>query len=117
VRAKMSLVLAVMMALASAASHGAAPAGALRQRVVNYSDLNLGDGADAATLYQRITHAAYQVCSLPIPWDAYSASRVRTCIHAARARSVSEVNSPELTRYYESLQPSRAIVAMSGRQP
>ena len=114
-RTKMVLLMAVVAVMVSGGLQ-ARSVGDVRQRVVDYSDLNLNNGAGAAVLYQRITRAAHAVCDLPIPWDAMSASRVRQCVHAARARSVSEVNQPELTRYFESRQKAPVVVAMGARQ-
>ena len=118
-KTKMSLLVAVtaVMIVSGASASQVQSVGDVRQRVVNYSDLNLSNQAGAAVLYQRINHAAHIVCQLPIPWDAVVAARVRNCIHTARARSVSEVNAPELTRYFESRQSTPTAVAMSTREP
>ena len=115
-RTKMSVLVAVMAAVLASGAAQARSVGDVRQRVVNYSDLNLSNEAGAAVLYQRITHAAHVVCQLPMPWDATAAARVRSCIHTARARSVSEVNAPALTRYFESRQKQPVAVAMSARE-
>jgi UrcA family protein len=115
VKTKVVLLAAVVAVMVSGGSQ-ARSVGDLRERVVDYSDLNLNSSAGAAVLYQRITRAAHAVCDLPIPWDATAASRVRNCVHAARARSVSEVNAPELTRYFESRQKASVVVAMGASQ-
>ena len=115
-RTKMSVLVAVIAAVLVSGASQARSVDDLRQRVVNYSDLNLSNEAGAAVLYQRITRAAHAVCELPIPWDAVAAARVRKCIHAARARSVNEINAPELTRYFESRQKQPVVVA-SAREP
>jgi UrcA family protein len=117
VKTVMGVLVAVMIVSASSAAHGSPSADEFRQRVVNYSDLNLSDRADAVRLYRRITHAAHLVCVLPNPWDVSTETRVHTCIHAARARSVEDVNSPELTRYYESRERTPAVVVMRSREP
>ena len=115
-RTKMSLLVAAIAAVLLSGGAQALSVGDVRQRVVNYSDLNLSNEAGAAVLYQRITHAAHIVCQLPMPWDGVIAARVRTCIQSAKARSVSEVNAPALTRYFESRQKKPTAVAMSARE-
>lgn len=116
-RMKFGWVVAVMTVLVSGASQGTESVPAFHQRTVTYSDLDLSNKADAATLYERITRAAHVVCDLPKPLDALSVSRMRTCVRAARARSVSEVNAPELTRYFESRQGTPTVFAMSPWEP
>lgn len=99
------LAVAVIV-LASALASGSPPAGNVKQRVVNYSDLNLSNRADAVTLYKRISRAARGVCRLPLHLDE-SGARAQACYVIVLERSVRQVNAPELTRWYESRHRSR----------
>jgi UrcA family protein len=101
VRKAIGSMAAAVMVLASSLASGSQLLAGVTQREVHYSDLNLSNRADAVTLYKRIYHAAGVVCDLPRHWDETGA-RTHACVVAAIARSVNDVNAPELTRYYES---------------
>jgi UrcA family protein len=89
----------VFVAAALVAGFGAAAQAAdLPQVHVNYADLNVNTAAGATILYQRIRHAADQVCPTFIERDLNSET-------AAKARAIGEavaaVNVPALTQVYE----------------
>jgi UrcA family protein len=61
--------------------------------VVNYSDLNIANNADAAILLQRVKDAAHRVCSRDVallPLDFHNP--VQRCASAATARAMADVN-------------------------
>src|SRR5262249_34452670 len=99
----------VVVAATPLASRLASPSQPLRaharQELVHYSDLNLSNTADAVTLYNRISHAAYTVCQPVFISNDETGSRHRSCVTAAIERSVVQVNATELTRYYELVNP------------
>jgi UrcA family protein len=109
-------VAAVVIASMSGQASGSQLATNVKQRVVHYSDLNLGNTADAVTLYNRISHAAHMVCGLPVQSNDETGARHRACVVDAIERSVSDVNAPELTRYYESRRPKAVLLAMETRK-
>src|ERR1700733_14904439 len=62
---------------------------------VSYRDLDLSRPTDAAVLYERIGHAAAEVCE---PFDgAKAASLQHKCVDRAIATTVARVNDPNLT--------------------
>src|ERR1700722_11769427 len=62
---------------------------------VSYRDLDLSPPTDAAVLYERIGHAAAEVCE---PFDdAKAASLQHKCVDRAIATTVARVNDPNLT--------------------
>lgn len=71
-----------------------------RSVTVHFEDLNINSARGAAALYQRIRHAAEDVCGDPSPqrWLALS-SRYATCVRGAIAGAVARVNRPTVTEY------------------
>jgi UrcA family protein len=67
---------------------------------VRYSDLNLDTQAGAAALYQRIRHAAEQVCGKVDSRRLDEVVAVQTCTDKAVASSVSAVGNAQLTSQY-----------------
>jgi UrcA family protein len=67
---------------------------------VRYSDLNLDTQAGAAALYQRIRHAAEQVCGKDDSRGLDGRVAVQMCVDNAVASSVSAVGNAQLTRQY-----------------
>ena len=64
---------------------------------VSYRDLDLSRPADAAVLYERIGHAAAEVCET---YDGLTGSRQtqqRQCVDQAIAATVARVNDANLT--------------------
>jgi len=88
----------------------------VRQKLVNYSDLNLSNTADAVALYNRLSHAAHTVCQPVFFSNDETGSRHRECVIAAIERSVLQVNATELTRYYELVNRRAPAVAMATRE-
>jgi UrcA family protein len=75
---------------------------------VRYSDLNLDSQAGAAVLYQRIRHAAEQVCGKPDLRRLDEMVVAQDCMVKAIASSVSAVGNAQLTSQY---------VAHAGKAP
>jgi UrcA family protein len=66
-------------------------------QTVSYRDLDLSRPTDAAVLYERIGHAAAEVCE---PFDnakGHAASLQHKCIDRAIASTVARVNDANLT--------------------
>ncbi len=72
----------------------------VRHKVVSFRDLNLETPEGAATLYQRITSAAHEVCDNPMRYDL-SGFKLHICIKDAVSRAVAQVNRPMLTSLYQ----------------
>jgi UrcA family protein len=64
---------------------------------VRYSDLNLDTQAGAAALYQRIRHAAEQVCGKADSRRLDEMVVAQSCMNKAIASSVSAVGNAQLT--------------------
>ena len=82
---------------ASAASEYDEP----RNVVVRFSDLNLSQPQDAATLYNRIQRAARKACEND---EAPSLARLRQfhkCVDQAVTNAVAQVSSRQLTEIHE----------------
>jgi UrcA family protein len=75
---------------------------------VRYSDLNLDTQAGAAVLYQRIRHAAEQVCGKADSRRLDEVIAAQDCMAKAIASSVSAVGNAQLTSQY---------VAHAGKAP
>jgi UrcA family protein len=85
---------------ASAATTVTATGFEVATRTVNFSDLNLNDRADVATLYSRIKSAAKEVCS---PTDFRSSDttvRERRCKEQAIGQAVTDVQSSQLLTFH-----------------
>jgi UrcA family protein len=92
----------VFVAAALVAGFGAAAQAAdLPQVHVNYADLNVNTAAGATILYQRIRHAADQVCPTFIERDLNSETAAKACKARAIGEAVAAVNAPALTQVYE----------------
>jgi UrcA family protein len=79
-------------------------------RVVRYGDLDLSRQPAAAVLYTRIKSAAREVCQ---PLDTWTLGLLREesdCREAAIGRAVTDVNSPELTAYYQTKNKARGTL-------
>jgi UrcA family protein len=95
-RALGAVIMTSVFAIASAGS----PDQCL-QRTVSFADLDITHPAGAAVLYERIRAAAREVCRASIEHDLNFAELSGSCVHDAIARAVNEVNTPTLSRYYE----------------
>jgi UrcA family protein len=93
------------------------PADQASQETVKFSDLNVGNPAGVAALYQRIHSAAERVCKVGDDRDLARAQRSEACANVAEARAVSRVNSGALTAYYQakSGHPAAELTASLGR--
>jgi UrcA family protein len=67
---------------------------------VHYSDLNMNTDAGVATLYNRIRHAAQQVCGDVDPRRLDEAAAAQTCVNHAIATSVAAVGNKQLDREF-----------------
>jgi UrcA family protein len=90
-----ALVLATLVTgFLAGTANATAPVTKVRQQVVSYTDLNLENAADAATLLNRIKSAARKVCGLlesgPMPIDLRSR---QVCANDAVARALADVDS------------------------
>jgi len=64
------------------------------------AQVNLSSAAGARDFYARIEQAARSACASPRQDHDAMESPADSCVEGAIARSVREVNSPELTRVY-----------------
>ena len=77
----LSLALALVVGLASAAPAAATP----DTVIVSYADLDLNAEAGLARLDSRLERAVRRVCGPAFPLSPYSSAEVRTCRDATRA--------------------------------
>jgi UrcA family protein len=68
-----------------------------RAVTVRYSDLNMNTEAGVASLYDRIRHAAEQVCGKVDSRRLDELAMAQTCVNHAIASSVSAVGNAQLT--------------------
>ena len=88
--------LAVFAALAAAAH-----ADDVARVAVKYTDLNVATDAGAKVLYQRIRHAAGQVCGEADGRDLLGVTRVEACTRRAIADAVAAAQATKLTALYD----------------
>jgi UrcA family protein len=69
-------------------------------RTVNFSDLNLNNRGDVATLYSRIRSAAKQVCSPTDFRSTDTTARERHCKEQAIGQAVADVQSSQLLTFH-----------------
>jgi UrcA family protein len=70
---------------------------------IAYSDLDLGQAKDAATMLKRIRHAAGQVCSQTpgnVGNDPETIARNVACYRRTVARAVAGLNAPKVSALY-----------------
>ncbi len=74
-----------------------------KSEVVRYADLNLKDPNEAATMVNRINHAAKDVCAPePVnPIDAMEHDDYRVCTRDAASRAVGSLDAPAVTYAYK----------------
>jgi UrcA family protein len=84
---------------------------------VEFADLDVTRAPGAAALYQRIKHAASNVCR---NWDPMGLVEIRQlnidCMQAAIARAVADVNRPALTAYAASLGVAQNRINLASTQ-
>ncbi len=68
---------------------------------VNYADLNVQTDAGATILYQRIRHAAGQVCGVADGRNLAEVARIEACTQRAVAKAVAEAKVAKLTARYD----------------
>lgn len=97
---------AILLSIVAATASSFAMADTLvnvKTEVVRYDDIRLISDVGAAVMYVRIRSAAVRACGGPI--DSLQISqqkRYTTCVDDALSKAVSEVNSPVLSKYYDS---------------
>jgi UrcA family protein len=67
---------------------------------VHYSDLNMNTEAGVASLYNRIRHAAQQVCGAVDPLRLDEVAAAQACVHQAIATSVAAVGNTQLDQEF-----------------
>lgn len=99
---KSAITLYALFLTASALVFGAsaAAADAPRQRVVQYSDLNLNHPLGVEKLYKRIAAAARAVCGPATPVAVEFIAANKKCRAEAIAVAVQDVNNSNLTAYH-----------------
>jgi UrcA family protein len=76
---------------------------------VSYRDLDLSQPADARRLYQRLQHAAGNVCNPLVGEELARLMIWRRCYDAALDHAVEQINAPQLLALH------RAQIAATGR--
>ena len=79
------------------------PTDSVRTQTVKFEDLSVNTQAGAAALYQRIHHAAKQVCEQPGAdgKNLQALQMQQSCIARAESRAVDNVHSGALSAYYQ----------------
>ena len=71
-----------------------------RSETVQFADLDTSNVPGAAVLYQRIKHAAENVCRDRAPGRVLALQRLyANCVHVALTNAVAEINRPAVTAY------------------
>ncbi|HEY6454222.1 MAG TPA: UrcA family protein [Steroidobacteraceae bacterium] len=97
-----TLGLIGLLPLAAIAAHGSQPRFEGPALVVNYADLNINTPLGAEKLYERLQHAAAQLCpQVDFEQLQRHAASLR-CRDDVVARAVSRINSPQLAAIYAS---------------
>ena len=78
-------------------------------RTVRYADLDLNTQKGATVLYNRIRHAAEQVCGYEGFQPIAIAAPVKACVDRAVASSVHAMNNARLTGVYDSRNGVKAL--------
>lgn len=97
--------------------HAADATDSERTQTVKFADLSVNTEAGAAALYQRIHHAAKQVCEQPgVDQRNLQALQLQqSCIARAESRAVDNVHSAALSAYYQmTLGHTSAVLASNG---
>jgi UrcA family protein len=81
-----------------------------RNVVVRFSDLNLSQPQDAATLYHRIQRAAREACENDAAGSLARLQQFHECVDQAVTNAVAKVSSQQLTVIHEAQthHPSRS---------
>ena len=97
---KLSVVRVAVLNEAIADQNPVESAGAEREQVVRFEDLDLTRSAGVEQLYQRIRVAARKVCCKPDELKLPAVIRSRRLAEEVTARAIAAVNAPALTQYY-----------------
>lgn len=96
-----SLAMAVLAAsLTANFASAATPDDGPKQRVVNFSDLDLSRPQDAHRLYTRIKHAAREVCDNNPSSDLRLIKLYETCLAKAINDAVAQVQSVQVAEIH-----------------
>jgi len=101
--ARLAGIALIASAFAVPKVFAADPNDSVRTATVHFEDLSVDSQAGAATLYQRIHHAAQQVCGQPGAdnRNLQALKMQETCIARAESRAVADVHSNALSAYYQ----------------
>ena len=96
------LLLSIVAATASSLAMADAIVN-VKSEVVRYDDLRLISDVGAAVMYARLHSAADRVCGGPADsLQIAQQKRYRACVDDALSKAVADVNSPILSKYFES---------------
>jgi UrcA family protein len=101
-RKLVALAAAAALCFPAIAAQAGDTAGELPTRTVGYADLDLGTQAGATALYNRIYHAAEQVCGDTGSRQLAEVLAVRACVNRAVSASVKSVHNARLASVYDS---------------
>jgi UrcA family protein len=97
-KTRVLMITALLVGCLAGTAQATTTAKDVPSEVVNYSDLNIANQADAGILLQRVKAAAFRVClrSGVLVWlDTHNP--VQQCARAATARAMADVNSRSTT--------------------
>src|SRR4030095_11475142 len=97
-KTRVLMITALLVGCLAGTAQATTTAKSVPSEVVNYSDLNIANQADARILLQRVKAAAFRVClrSGVLVWlDSHNP--VQQCAKAATARAMADVNSRSTT--------------------
>jgi len=102
-RSKTRMLLLSIVAMAASPLATAGSLVIVKSEVVRYDDIRLISAVGAAVLYGRLHGAAERVCGGPIDsLQVGQQKRHRACVDDALSQAVADVNSPVLSKYFES---------------
>ena len=102
-RSKRSMFLLSIVAVAASPLAMADALVNVRSEVVRYDDLRIISTVGAAVLHGRLHNAAVRACGGPIEnLQLAQQKRYRVCMDETMSKAVEDVNSPLLTKFYES---------------
>ena len=102
-RSKTRMLLLSLVALTASSLAMADTQVNVKSEVVRYDDIRLISDVGAAVMYVRLKSAAERACGGPIDTLQISQQkRYGACVADAMSKAVSDVNSPVLSKYFES---------------
>lgn len=97
-----SLLLLTTLAVAASAASIAAPPTDIRQKVLDYSDLDLNSMSGVRRVYARIRKAAEAVCGdQQVTGSRITQPDWRACYDRAVADAVAQLDEPALSAYHQ----------------